>query len=230
DVAFLGELLDQLGAFDGDTGDAVLVHPEHHPALQRGGGAAEVADGLLGAAERLEGAFDQLGPGLGEHLDHHVVGDPAFFDDLAYEVEVGLGGGREADFDLLVAHPYQQLEHLELAVGVHRVDQRLVAVTQVDGAPARRLGDDLVGPGAVGQPDRLERLITMERHRAGLLGGHRGAPDGRSEKKAADAHDWLRGEGAGLYRPPPRQLRSSPRSMRFTLPDVSAWAGHVLTC
>src|SRR5690606_33921438 len=48
----------------------------------------------------------------------------------------------------------------------------LVAVTQVDGAPARRLGDALVGPGAVGQVDRdllMERTVLMGRHARGLL-------------------------------------------------------------
>ncbi len=94
-------------------------------------------DRLLGAAQRLEGALDQLVAGLGQHLDGDVVGDQVVLDELADEVEVGLAGGREADLDLLVAHPDQQLEHPPLAVGRHRVDQRLVAVAQVDRAPAR---------------------------------------------------------------------------------------------
>ena len=37
---------------------------------------------------------------------------------------------------------HEQLEHARLAVGIHRLDQRLVAVAQVDRAPDRRLGDD----------------------------------------------------------------------------------------
>ena len=36
-----------------------------------------------------------------------------------------------------VAHLDEQLEHPHLALGVHRVDERLVAVAQVDRAPAR---------------------------------------------------------------------------------------------
>ena len=70
-------------------------------------------------------------------------------DDLADEVEVGLAGRREADLDLLVAHPDQQVEHAPLARRAHRVDQGLVAVAQVHRTPHRCAVDDRVGPGAV---------------------------------------------------------------------------------
>ncbi len=113
------------------------------------------------------GAFDQLRAGLGEHLDGHVVRDQVLLDDLADEIEVGLAGRREADLDLLVAHPDQQLEHAALAGRAHRVDQRLVAVAQVDRAPLRRRADPGAGPGAVGQRYRLhqlvERAVAVER-------------------------------------------------------------------
>ena len=62
--------------------------------------------------------------------------------------------------------PDQEVEHLALAGGAHRVDQRLVAVAQVGGQPARRFGDGPAGPGAVGQVERLERRVTMTGHAA----------------------------------------------------------------
>ena len=34
----------------------------------------------------------------------------------------------------------EQIEHAVLAIDAHRLDQRLVAVAQIDGAPDRRLG------------------------------------------------------------------------------------------
>ena len=107
--------------------------------------------------------------GLGEHLDDDVVRDQVFLDQLPDEVEVGLAGRREADLDLLVAHPHQQLEHPPLAAGAHRVDQGLVAVAQVDRAPARRLGRDPGRPGAVVQADRGERWVAVDRHARRLL-------------------------------------------------------------
>ena len=78
---------------------------------------------------------------------------------MPHEVEVGLARRREADLDLLVAHAHEQVEHDALALGAHRVDERLVAVAEVDGAPDRGAVDDLVGPGAVGQIDR-ELLVS----------------------------------------------------------------------
>src|SRR5690606_37567466 len=61
----------------------------------------------------------------------------------------------------LEAHVEQQLEHARLAIVPHRVDQRLVAITQVDGAPDRRLFDDLARPGAVGNGDLRVRPILL---------------------------------------------------------------------
>ena len=93
------------------------------------------------ALQRLEGAGDQFGPALDQHLQRHVVRHAAFLDAPAGEVEIGLRGRGEADLDFLEAHVEQQLEHARLALLAHRIDQRLVAVAQVDRAPDRRLGD-----------------------------------------------------------------------------------------
>ena len=92
---------------------------------------------------------------------------------FANEIEVGLASTREPNFDLLVAHFHEQLEHLELALRAHRVDKCLVAVTEVDRAPAWGLGDSLGWPGSVWQLDHdllVERLVLMHRHLGRFLG------------------------------------------------------------
>ncbi len=165
------ELAAHPGALHRDVLDAVHVEAEHHAALERARGVVEVHDRLLGAAQRLVGALDELLAGLGQHLDHDVVGDQVVLDEHPHEVEVGLAGAREADLDLLVAHVDEELEHLLLARRRHRVDERLVAVAQVDRAPARGRGDGLVRPGAVGELDGDERYVALERHAARLLRG-----------------------------------------------------------
>ena len=159
-----------LGAAGGDVLDLVVARPEDHSAEQRRQRVVEVDVGAAYADQRLHAALDQVLTGLGQHRDGHVVGDPVALDELADEREVGLARGREADLDLLVAHPDQEVEHRHLAARAHRVDERLVAVAQVGREPPRGLGDDLVRPGAVGQVDRRERRVAPERHRAGLLG------------------------------------------------------------
>ena len=55
-----------------------------------------------------------------------------FLDELADEVEIGLGRRGKADLDFLEAHVAEQPEHAHLAVEIHRHDERLVAVAQVD--------------------------------------------------------------------------------------------------
>ena len=90
----------------------------------------------LAPRKRLEGPLDQLLAALDQDLDGDVVGDEPALDDLALEVVVGLGGRGESDLDLLEADVDQRLEQAQLAFGVHGVDQRLVAVAQVDAAGA----------------------------------------------------------------------------------------------
>ena len=110
--------------------------------------------------------------GLGQHLDGDVVRDVAALDELADKVKVRLRGGGEAHLDFLVAHLDQQQEHFQLAARAHGIDQGLVAVTQIHGTPARGLGDDLVGPGAVRQIHGdlvLERDVAVDGHSRGLL-------------------------------------------------------------
>ena len=167
----VGQLLDELGARHGDVDDAAVIHAEHDPPLERRGRIVEMDDGTLGAAAGFEGALDELRPALRQHLDGDIIRDHLLFDELAHEVEIGLRCRRKADLDLLEAHVAEQLEHARLAVGIHRLDERLVAVAQVDRAPYRRLGDDLGGPLSVGQGDGLEGNVLLARGRHhGFLG------------------------------------------------------------
>ncbi len=88
-----------------------------------------------GAADRGKAALDQLGAGLGQHLDGDVLGNQIVLDQFADKGEIGFGGGRKPDLDLLEAELDQEIEHAALALGPHRLDQRLVAVAQIDAAP-----------------------------------------------------------------------------------------------
>src|SRR3546814_11659357 len=77
-------------------------------------------DGAVHALQRLEGARDQFGPRLGQHLDGDIGGDQLVLDDLAHEGEIGIRGGREADLDLLEAELHQGVEHAAFALGPPR--------------------------------------------------------------------------------------------------------------
>ncbi|MCO5611506.1 hypothetical protein L7F22_065759 [Adiantum nelumboides] len=218
----LGELADLLRAVGGDLGDAGAVGAEHDPALQDRRRVVEVHDRRVRALAGLEGPLDQLRAGLGQHLDLDVVRDRALLDDLADEVEVGLARGREADLDLLVAHAHQQVEHAPLARRAHRVDQRLVAVTQVDRAPQRRGVDELVRPGAVGQRHRLDQLmeglVPVDRHLRAALPVPGGLGRVRRALGGADvaAGAGLVGVGRGGHGNAPSSCRRGDRRTRET--------------
>ena len=133
-------------------------------------------DGAGRADQGLERALDQLLAALDEHLYLDVVGYEAFVDDEPLEVVVRLGGRREPDLDLLEPDVDQRLEQRQLALGVHGVDERLVAVAQVDAGPAWRPGELAVRPRAVAQHERHVRAIPVERHGRRVTGQRQVTP------------------------------------------------------
>ena len=114
--------------------------------------------------ERLVRPLDQLGPRLGQDGDRDVVRNQVLLDQRADELEVGLRRGREPDLDLLEAELDEQREHALLARGVHRIDERLVAVAQVGRAPDRSMCEDDVGPRSIGQLDDVIGTVFPVRH------------------------------------------------------------------
>ncbi len=61
-------------ALHGDVDDPLHVHVSKTTFRWRGGGGVvEVDDDILGAPDGLEGASDQMLPGLDQHLDGHVL-------------------------------------------------------------------------------------------------------------------------------------------------------------
>ena len=121
-------------------------------------------DGARRTFERLHRAGDELRPRLAEHLQRHMLRQQAIVDDLADEVEVRLRGGREAGLDLDEADVEQELEHAQLLVHIHGIDEGLVAVAQIDAAPARRGFEGAFGPRPVVQSHRCEGAVFLERH------------------------------------------------------------------
>ena len=99
----------------------------------------------------FEGAADQFFARLGENLDGDAIGNLLVLDEKAHEIKIGLRGGGKADLDFLEAHGDQRVEHAHLALMAHGLDERLVAVAQIDGAPDGRFGDGAARPLPVGQ-------------------------------------------------------------------------------
>ena len=127
----LGHLVDEVGRVGSDLGDALHVHVEDHLALEGGGGVIEVENDVLGALDGLKGLFDEVLPGLDQHLDGHVIGDMAALDELTADLIFRLAGGGEADLNLFDADIQQSMEIFQLFLKIHGVHQSLVSVPQV---------------------------------------------------------------------------------------------------
>ena len=101
---------------------------------------------------------------MNENLNSDIVGNQIFFDELTNKIKVGLTGRRETHFDFGEANLAEFFEHAALALGVHRVNQRLVAIAQVDRTPQRSFVDHFVRPRAISKHQRDERLVLVEGH------------------------------------------------------------------
>ena len=88
--------------------------------------------------------------------------------EFADKIEIRLRGRRKADLDFLEAELDQKIEHPALAIGPHRLDERLVAVAQIDAAPLRGAVDDLHRPAPVRQINGREGAVFVDGH-----AGHR---------------------------------------------------------
>ena len=109
--------------------------------------------------QRFEGAHDQIFARLHQHLNGDIVRNLLSLDQPAHEVIVKLAGRGESDLDLLEAELDQQRPHPLLLHDIHRLQQRLVAITQVDTGPLWRLGEAATGPLPVRQVDRSNRTV-----------------------------------------------------------------------
>ena len=104
---------------------------------------------VLCALDGLKRLFDEVFARLDKHLNGHVVRDVPALNERAQDLILRLRRGGEAHLNLLKADVHEHVEHLELFLQVHRVNERLIAVAQVNAAPDRGLGDHLVRPLAV---------------------------------------------------------------------------------
>ena len=141
---FIGVLVEQLGPGDSDVHDLVLRHPEDLLPLGKGGGVVEMDHHILGAFDGLKGFLNDVGAGLGEHLDVHIVGDQMVLDDGPQKFILGLGGGGEAYLNLFEPHVQQEAVKGQLFLQIHGGDQGLVAVPQVHAAPGGGLSEPVL--------------------------------------------------------------------------------------
>ena len=170
---FRCDVLEQLGIAARQLHDLVFAHAQHHAAHHRCCRVVQVNNGTGYTFQGFKSAAHQMLTCLGQHLHGHVIRNALFLDELAHEVELDLRSRRKAHFNFLEADLDQLLEHAHLALDIHGLDQRLVAVAQVHAAPDGGLADGCVRPGTVSQTNRYKRTVLacgvlQHRHRSSL--------------------------------------------------------------
>ena len=129
-------------------------------------------DGTLGTLQALVSLANQVLASLRQHHDRNVIRNELTLDQHTDEIVIGFGSRREADLDLLEAQRHQQIPETQLALGIHRVDEGLIAVTKIDGTPTRCTLQSLTRPRTL-RVIKWHLLIVCDvlvvRHLAGLL-------------------------------------------------------------
>jgi len=98
----------------------------------------EVHDRARDALEALERAVDQMVARLCQDDDRDIVGNQCSSTSTRMKSKSAFEAEGKPTSISLKPTAAEQLEHAPLALDVHRVDERLVAVAQVHGDPARR--------------------------------------------------------------------------------------------
>src|SRR5581483_7982080 len=115
---------------------------------------------------------------------------------------------------------------------VHRLDQRLVAVPEVDGAPEGSLLDPLVRPAAVLEHEGQERAVLLERHLLGVgrLRGHGGSFRRFAANKKPPAGRAGGGRRAPVSGRPPYVRRSPEVARSDSIPLIVRHNGRSVKC
>jgi hypothetical protein len=170
-----------------------LVPREHivlsvHPHNDRGTGVAAAELAMMAGADRVEGCLF----GNGERC------------------------GWKADLDLLEADAHQLMKELHLALAVHGLEQRLVAVAQIGREPDGGAGNGAAGPLAVRQIDGGDALV---------LGSGFGDHHERLHKRWVPGQRWIN----RLLGAPARGHQSSTNGRHplqpFACAKAGLWAG-----
>ncbi|MNT06957.1 hypothetical protein D3C72_1416440 [compost metagenome] len=87
--------------------------------------------------QRLKRFADNMLPRLSKHLDCYILRNQILFDQRPQEGKFRLRRCGESDFNLLEPDLHQHFEVFQLLLQIHRNDQRLISITQVNATPSR---------------------------------------------------------------------------------------------
>ena len=109
----------------------------------------------------LKGLLYDMLSCLGKYLHCHIIGNHVSLDKGSHKIILCLRCRRETNLDFLKAHFYQHTEEIKLFIKTHGLDKRLIAVTQIHGAPDGRLCDMILLHPVVGALGRHKILYLV---------------------------------------------------------------------
>ena len=153
---FLGQGINQLCAFDCNVNNAVHICFEHNLALKCRGRVIKMNDNILSAVNSLKCLFDKMRTSLNKNLNGNIIRNIISVNKSSQNLILCLTGRRKAYLNFFKANIDQSLKVFEFFFQIHRINQCLITVSKVNGAPYRRFCDGVIGPCTVRNVNRFE--------------------------------------------------------------------------
>ena len=106
-------------------------------------------DGIFGPLQAFNRTINQMLSCLRQHLDCYIVRNMAPINKFAKEIKISVRGRGKPHLNFFEAHFNKHFEHTHFTHGIHRLNQRLIAITQINRTPGWCFIDGLRWPGAV---------------------------------------------------------------------------------
>ena len=119
-------------------------------------------DYIFSALNCLESFADEVLSCLNKYLNCNIIGNMVALNQFTADFVLCFGCARKSYFNFLKAHINKRVEKFKFFFHIHRVNKRLIAVTQVNTAPYRCFCNYIVWPFSVFKLNLLKRNILFK--------------------------------------------------------------------
>ena len=103
-------------------------------------------DNILDTLDGLKGFIDQMLTALTQNLHTYIIRNHLTVYQCPKEIIFQLGCGRKTNLNFLESQLYKQVKEFQFFFNHHRLDQRLVTISEVDAAPDWRFLNLFIRP------------------------------------------------------------------------------------
>ena len=98
---------------------------------------------------------------LNKNLNGYVVGNVMTVNQRAQYLIFRFGSRRKANLNFFKADIYEKLKEIQLFLKIHRCNESLIAIAQIDGTPRRCFFNAIIGPVTVRKRNGGKRNILF---------------------------------------------------------------------